>query len=81
MVIQRSRIIVLLAVLIVSGCHAGSPPTHYYAAGENWAIYLAWTEDTLNQFSLVVAALFSLRWGCKFRASPSATPMSAASPL
>jgi hypothetical protein len=38
--------LILLAVLGTAGCHAASPPTHYYAAGSNWAIYLAWTEDT-----------------------------------
>jgi hypothetical protein len=31
--------------LVLAGCHAAAPPTHYYAAGDNWAIYLAWTED------------------------------------
>lgn len=32
--------------LIVSGCYASRPPTHFYAAGDGWAVYLAWTEDT-----------------------------------
>ncbi|HEV3092157.1 MAG TPA: hypothetical protein VGX91_12030 [Candidatus Cybelea sp.] len=35
----------MLAFLLVVACHGGAPPTHYYAAGDGWAIYLAWTED------------------------------------
>jgi hypothetical protein len=34
-----------LALLLLSACQGGAPPTHYYAAGDGWAIYLAWTED------------------------------------
>lgn len=41
----RLKLAVLLLVL-VAACNGGSPATHYYAAGSNWAIYLAWTEDT-----------------------------------
>lgn len=33
------------ALLVLAGCHASAPPTHYYAAGSDWALYLAWTED------------------------------------
>jgi hypothetical protein len=40
----------LLAITLALGglvaCNDGSPPTRYFAAGDNWAIYLAWTEDT-----------------------------------
>jgi hypothetical protein len=35
-----------LVCLLLVACHGGAPPTHYYAAGDGWAIYLAWTEDT-----------------------------------
>ncbi len=35
-----------LAILIAVGCYSSVPPTHYYAAADGWAIYLAWTEDT-----------------------------------
>jgi len=42
--------ICLLAIALALGglaaCNGGSPPTHYFASGDNWAIYLAWTEDT-----------------------------------
>lgn len=36
----------ILLLLVLIGCHSSTPPTHYYAAGDGWAIYLAWTEDT-----------------------------------
>lgn len=37
--------LIALLVLAITGCAEGSPPTHYYASGSDWAIYLAWTED------------------------------------
>jgi hypothetical protein len=42
----RFAVLGVLAALLVVACHSGAPPTHYYAAGDGWAIYLAWTEDT-----------------------------------
>jgi len=40
-----SLFIAPLAALLLTACRGGAPPTHYYAAGSDWAIYLAWTED------------------------------------
>src|SRR5579862_3754604 len=46
-----------LVALTLCGCSAPSPPTHFYAAGDGWAVYLAWTEDTTGHLQGQVQAI------------------------
>ncbi len=46
-----------IALLVLLAACSGSPPTHYYAAGNGWAIYLAWTEDTTGHLQGQIQAV------------------------
>ncbi|MHB8148382.1 MAG: hypothetical protein ACYDGM_14130 [Vulcanimicrobiaceae bacterium] len=41
---RGSRIAAIVLAAFAVGCYGGAPPTHWYAVGSDYAVYLAWTE-------------------------------------